>query len=1210
MASQSVSLSIQVVDAGGGMKKAIVNTKELTKVIKECTAATSDFSSRWLNSAAINATISGISSSVKGLADIFDSLAGESSRFTTAMREANTMAEKDAEGFGVLRSQVSELAKGIPVARDALAGGLYQVISNGVPEDNWISFLEASAKSSVGGLADLGQTVTVTSTIIKNYGKQWDEAAAIQDKIQLTAKNGVTSFEQLAQALPRVTGNAATLDVSIEELLGSFATLTGVSGNTAEVSTQLAAIFTALVKPSSEAAQMASAMGVKFDAAAIKAAGGFQSFLQQLDGTIKSYAQSTGMLEQEIYGKLFGSAEALRALIPLNGELADKFAQNVSAMQDSAGTMGAAYEEIASTAESKAQLIENRWGTVSDFFATFIVPVQPFLEFGSTLMGIAANVLILVATIKSLGVATAVMQAVKSGFVIVRNAVVGLTLQLNIATASSVALRTALNSIGIGVIITAVGLLAGYLLDLAMGGDDAAESMEGLTDASSQLEEIQRSCQDAASEAAVALDNDIASLQNLTDGTEEAAAKVSELNDRYGDALGQYASVAEWYDTLVSKGKLYVRQIMLEAQARAIADRMASLSVDMAKERRNNSELAKAKGVTDAKHWVDVGRVKNQIMGETDNDVEAHKNWYKHNEDYRRYIDSNHSLNSMAADYALYQGELDKVLKQTSELKKELQATKVSAVKAMTPKNMNYNQLSAGLQQVEDAMKNLSPNAAASEWDALIKKHKELSDARDVLDKKWSRSKKSGGGSKNNNNNDTIVDDPKTIEEYNKNIDITIKQLGKLDDAKRAAAIDKINLWRQSKNALELDQAKLLLPKDTDTLDDIDKHLEYQNKLYSLGNDEQRKGALLETGRLQRLRKLKELEAEADLIVAPEQIANYAELDAAVQHYQARMQYASATERAELQKIIDAYDRKRKAMGYEDAGVVVDPGKAKTGRDITAAISTLEEDKQRASTLEEVLKIERKIATLRLAQSKLDVGATIAGFESEMERLKSLVPSQLEIELKTMGVEGIQEKIRAIQSLLSDTSIDLPEETREMLKGLIGDWRKMGRNVTSVEEAVGQLGSAVSGLGSAMEMPEIDFIGVLAAAVATMIQAYATAQTQAVELGGPIGWIGFAATGLGVLAGIVSSVKGMAKFANGGIAYGPTLGLFGEYVGASSNPEVVAPLNKLRSLIQPAQGGPVAVSITGRVRGRDIELALANSTRISSKSGHKSNIVI
>ena len=222
------------------------------------------------------------------------------------------MAGESKEGLSLLTGQVEELANTIPLAKEELASGLYQVISNGVPKDNWIAFLEQSSKSAVGGIADLGQTVTVTSTLIKNYGLEWSEAAALQDKIQTTAKNGVTSFEQLAQALPRVTGNAATLGVSVDELMASFATLTGVSGNTNEVSTQMAAIFTALVKPSSEAAEMAQAMGIQFDAAAIKAAGGFQSFLTNLDGTVKAYASANGMIAEEIYGKLFGSAEALR----------------------------------------------------------------------------------------------------------------------------------------------------------------------------------------------------------------------------------------------------------------------------------------------------------------------------------------------------------------------------------------------------------------------------------------------------------------------------------------------------------------------------------------------------------------------------------------------------------------------------------------------------------------------------------------------------------------------------------------------------------------------------------------------------------------------------------------------------------------------------------------------------------------------------------
>lgn len=159
------------------------------------------------------------------------------------MRSVNTMAGKGEADFEGLTDKVKELSANIPLAREELANGLYQTISNGVPEENWMSFLEQSSKSAVGGLADLGQTVTVTSTLIKNYGLSWDQAGAIQDKIQMTAKNGVTSFEQLGQALPMVSGSASQLGVSMDELMAVFATTTGVTGNTSEVATQLSAVL-------------------------------------------------------------------------------------------------------------------------------------------------------------------------------------------------------------------------------------------------------------------------------------------------------------------------------------------------------------------------------------------------------------------------------------------------------------------------------------------------------------------------------------------------------------------------------------------------------------------------------------------------------------------------------------------------------------------------------------------------------------------------------------------------------------------------------------------------------------------------------------------------------------------------------------------------------------------------------------------------------
>lgn len=368
------------VDGKEQLVAATASVEDLHRALGAARTDTEKFNKTILNFNQYVQKIQNVNSAVSQIASTLNSVTEESRTFSASMNAANTMAGKSGEDFAKLKSEVTELSKTLPVAREELANGLYQVISNGVPEDNWLEYLNKSAIASVGGIADLGEVVKVTSTVIKNYGLEWDAAGDVQDKIQLTAKNGVTSFEQLAGALPRVTGNAATLGVSIDELLASFATLTGVSGNTNEVATQMAAIFTALVKPSSEASKMAQQMGIEFDAAAIKAAGGFSNFLTNLDKNVKSFAQSSGMLEQEIYGKLFGSAESLRALGPLTGQLASKFDENVKAMKGSAGTMKESFNAVGKSGSAKLQMFKNRFSELTDGISSAVNGIMPGLN--------------------------------------------------------------------------------------------------------------------------------------------------------------------------------------------------------------------------------------------------------------------------------------------------------------------------------------------------------------------------------------------------------------------------------------------------------------------------------------------------------------------------------------------------------------------------------------------------------------------------------------------------------------------------------------------------------------------------------------------------------------------------------------------------------------------------------------------------------------
>lgn len=104
-------------------------------------------------------------------------------------------------------------------------------------------------------------------------------------------------------------------------------------------------------------------------------------------------------------------------------------------------------------------------------------------------------------------------------------------------------------------------------------------------------------------------------------------------------------------------------------------------------------------------------------------------------------------------------------------------------------------------------------------------------------------------------------------------------------------------------------------------------------------------------------------------------------------------------------------------------------------------------------------------------------------------------------------------------------------------------------------------------------------------------------------------------TGFAIASGFASAAKafvlamGATPFADGGVVSGPTLALVGEYAGAANNPEVIAPLDKLRAMLQP-QGAVIGGNVHFEIDGRKLVGVLANETRVSSKSGKRTNIRI
>ena len=154
-----INIVYKVDGDGGGLKKLTVDADAFHKLMESNISVVSDLKKSFMDFATVSNGFRNIASAVTELSGMLSNIMEESIGFEKAMKAANTMAGKDSAGFTKMKDDIADLAKQIPIARDELANGLYQVISNGVPEDNWLEYLQASARSAIGGMADINKVV-------------------------------------------------------------------------------------------------------------------------------------------------------------------------------------------------------------------------------------------------------------------------------------------------------------------------------------------------------------------------------------------------------------------------------------------------------------------------------------------------------------------------------------------------------------------------------------------------------------------------------------------------------------------------------------------------------------------------------------------------------------------------------------------------------------------------------------------------------------------------------------------------------------------------------------------------------------------------------------------------------------------------------------------------------------------------------------------
>lgn len=1096
-------IKIKSVD-GNVLKNLTVEATGLDEALEKVGDTARNTGSQLKEMAARSMIFEGAMRSIETLRDMVGGLAAPFNSFETAMRSANTMAGKSGEEFDALSDKIVGLSKKIPLAREELANGLYQTISNGVPEDNWIEFLEQSSKAAVGGLADLGQTVTVTSTLIKNYGLSWDKAGAIQDKIQMTAKNGVTSFEQLGQALPRVSGSASQLGVEMDELMAVFATTTGVTGNTAEVSTQLAAVLNALIKPSAEATKAAEAMGIGFNAASVQAAGGLENFLLGLDASIQEYSAKTGQLSETIYGQLFGSAEALRLLGSLTGEQKDKFSENIGAMADSAGTIDEVFNEMASTGDSVGQMLKNQVQSMLDWAGSLASTSAPYMEMiantGLALMSMAqlkGGLVAVVSGLRAVKIATLAQAAASKIAVLASNA----------WKIAQIALNFVLSANPIGIVIMAIAGLVAILV----AAYNNSETFRNICD------QVWAVVKDLAS----------AVWDFLVKAFEKASAVIKEA----WEWVKKFFGIDDSGPAKQTGG--------IEKQTKALKENTKAKTENAQAALKGNKKFNSPVSGSDKKD-----KDKKRNKRETD--------LY----DGKKLIANATSYKELGNNIQYYQNKLE--------------TTKGSETKTIAL----YAQKIAMLQKQQETISRIQDMAARpTELKSLEDINNEIA-YQQTLRERATKSDLAGIDKEIQRLNDL-----KTAFERSAHIDV---------------GIDKIKTYKQ-----------------------LEEEIQFYSDLLKTATEEERIEIQKQINALNDLRK--KWDDTLDELKKPEDISrldSIEELDTAISYYQSKQKKASASEISEIERTIMALEKKRDAMKQltripelqDEVGKL----NGMNGRELTLELQVMGLDgvKKRIKELQDMLSDAKNPMD---ESQRAEVNKLVESYENYQKILKK---SNVTVENSWSSLKGIGGGISSLTDALEgnrgawETIVSVVDAAIQIYQG-INSIIAIVQALTGVTQA-NTAATMAQGVAKTTEATidttatGIEVTNSAARTAATHAETTADvagAAAKTMKAHASIPFVGIA-VGVGMVASLVGMMMSLPKFANGGLVYGPTLALMGEYGGARSNPEVIAPLDKLKSLIGDTGSG-FSGKLEARLRGRDIVIALANETRISRK---KTNI--
>lgn len=268
------------------------------------------------------------------------------------------------------------------------------------------------------------------------------------------------------------------------------------------------------------------------------------------------------------------------------GTESERAAMLAKVITQNVGNMNA---ELAKTDAGKQKQLENTLGDIKEQMGALVQGIAPYVTMASqitvTITGVVKLTTSLYAATKAFGTVTVAVEAASRAKVGMTAIVRALTATLNgetvgattaaVATrALSAAVKGLLISTGVGIAIVALTEAINYLMN---SSDEAADKVDDLTEAEQRAKQAHQQTAQEIAGVRSEMDMNILKLKSFKGSKEEEKKLVGEMNTKYGEAMGYYSTVAQWYTALTKNSKMYCDQMINEITLRKLANEAAEL---------------------------------------------------------------------------------------------------------------------------------------------------------------------------------------------------------------------------------------------------------------------------------------------------------------------------------------------------------------------------------------------------------------------------------------------------------------------------------------------------------------------------------------------------------------------------------------------------------------------------------------------------------